>query len=85
MTQNRAHKFICQKIANCINLQLAIRISKNHALHTCTTPYRTFRPNLGSIGQLDIRLPRKDIIYKDGRTDGQTDGQTSSTTTLGNF
>ena len=27
-----------QKIANCINLQLAIRISKNHASWTCTTP-----------------------------------------------
>ena len=27
-----------QKNANCINLQLAIRISKNHAFQTCTTP-----------------------------------------------
>ena len=27
-----------QKIANYINLQLAIRISKNHAFRTCTTP-----------------------------------------------
>ena len=26
------------KNANCINLQLAIRISKNHASQTCTTP-----------------------------------------------
>ena len=28
-----------QKIANCINLQLAIRILKNQAFRTCTTPY----------------------------------------------
>ena len=30
---------IClQKIANCINLEIAIRISKSHAVQTCTTP-----------------------------------------------
>ena len=28
-----------QKFANCINLQLAIRISKNHAIPACTTPH----------------------------------------------
>ena len=33
-----------QKFANCINLQLAIKISKNHAFRTCTTPLRIFRP-----------------------------------------
>ena len=27
-----------QKYSNCINLQLAIRISKHHAFRTCTTP-----------------------------------------------
>ena len=27
-----------QKFANCINLQLAIRISKNHAFWICTIP-----------------------------------------------
>ena len=27
-----------QKIVSCINLQLAIRISENHAFQTCTTP-----------------------------------------------
>ena len=65
-----------QKIANCINLQLAIRISKNQAFRTCTTPSRTFRPILSSIGQLGNELPRKEIISTDGRTDGQTDGRT---------
>ena len=55
--------------ANCINLQLAIRISKNHAFRTCTTPSRTFRPILSSIGLLGNELPRKEIISTDGRTD----------------
>ena len=59
-----------QKIANCINLQLAIRISKNQAFRTCTTPSRTFRPILSSIGLLGNELPRKEIIPQtDGRTD----------------
>ena len=58
-----------QKFANCINLQLAIRISKNHAFWTCTTPSRTFRPILRSIGLLDNELARKQIISTDGQTD----------------
>ena len=63
-----------QKFANCINLQLAIRISKNHAFRTCTTPSRTIRPILRSIGLLDNELPRKEFISTDNRrTDGQTD------------
>ena len=41
-----------QKFLNCNNLQLAIRILKNHAYRTCTTPSRTFRPILSSITQL---------------------------------
>ena len=70
-----------QKFTNCINLQLAIRISKNHAFRTCTTSSRTFRPILRSIGLLDNELPRKEIISTndrrtDERTDGQTDGRT---------
>ena len=69
-----------QKIANCINLQLAIRISKNQAFRTCTTPSRTFRPILSSIGLLGNELPRKEIISTDGRTDGRTDGQTDGQT-----
>ena len=74
-----------QKIANCINLQLAIRISKNQAFRTCTTPSRTFRPILSSIGLLGNELPRKEIISTDGRTDRRTDGQTSRTTTISSF
>ena len=51
-----------KKIANCINLQLAIRISKNHAFRTCTTPLRTFMLILRSIGLLYIEIPRKEFI-----------------------
>ena len=36
-----AHTSYLQKIENCINLQLEIRISNNHAIRTCTTPLRT--------------------------------------------
>ena len=90
-----------QKFLNCNNLQLAIRILKNHAYLTCTTPSRTLRPILSSIGLLDNELPRKEIIstdgqtdrrtdrrtdrQTDGQTDGRTDGQTSHTTTIGSF
>ena len=56
-----------QKFANCINLQLAIRISKNHAFQTCATPSRTFRPILRSIGLLDNALPQKENISTDDR------------------
>ena len=69
-----------QKIANCINLQLAIRISKNQAFRTCTTPSRTFRPILSSIGRLGNELPRKEIISTDGRTDRRTDRRTDGRT-----
>ena len=71
-----------QKFANCINLQLAIKISKNHAFRTCTTPSRTLRLILRSIGLLDNELPQKEIISTDDR---RTDGQTSRTTTIGSF
>ena len=56
-----------QKFANCINMQLAIRISKNHTFQTCTTPSQTFRPIFRSIGLLDNELPRKEIISTDDR------------------
>ena len=69
-----------QKIANCINLKLAIRISKNQAFRTCTTPSRTFRPILSSIGLLGNELLRKEIISTDGRTDRRTDGRTDRRT-----
>ena len=45
---------------------------KSRVSDICTTPYQTFRPILGSIGILDIKLPQKDIDT-DGRTDGRTD------------
>ena len=69
-----------------INLQLAIRIYKNHALRTCTAPSRTFRPILRSIDILDFEIPRKEIISTDvRRTDGRHDGQTMRTATICSF
>ena len=65
-TKIRSVKFICI-FFNCINLQLSIRISKNHAFRTSTTPSRTFRPILRSIVLLDNELPRKEIISTDDR------------------
>ena len=62
--------FKLHKFATC-NLN---RILKNHAFRTCTTPSRTFRPILRSIGLLDIKIPRKEILSTDDRlTDGRTD------------
>ena len=68
-----------QIFGNCINLQLAIKILKNHTFRTCTTPSRTFRTILRLTGLLDNELPRKEIISTDDR---RTDGQTSRTTTI---
>ena len=52
-------------------------------------PLTDIQADLRSIGLLDIKLPRKEIIYKDERTDKRTDrrtgGQTLRTTTIGNF
>ena len=59
-----------QNLASCINLQLAIRISKNHAFRTCTTPSQTFRPILRSIGLLDNELRVNKLFPQ--TTDGQT-------------
>ena len=69
-----------QIFANCIHLQLAIKILKNHAFRTCTTPSRTFRPILSSIGLLGNELPRKEIISTDGQTDGRIDRRTDRQT-----
>ena len=60
-----------QKFANCINLQLAIRISKSHAFRTCTTPSRTFRPILRIIGLLANNYRKKKLFPE--TTDGRTD------------
>ena len=68
------HNFICKY------LQLAIRISKNHAFQTCTTPSQTFRSILSSIGPSGDELPRKKIISTDGRTARRTDGRTDRRT-----
>ena len=63
-----------KKILNCINLQLAVRISKNRSFQTCITRPPIFRPNLRSIGLLVIVQTRsKYISTGDGRTDGRTD------------
>ena len=35
---SRSVKTVHTNLINCINLQLAIRITKNHAFRTCTTP-----------------------------------------------
>ena len=68
-----------QKFANCINLQLAMRISKNHTFRTCTTTLRTFMLILRSIGLLGISKYREKKLFP------QTDGQTSRTTIIGSF
>ena len=69
--QNRVNRSVktvhTSLFANCINLQLAIRIFKNHA-------FRTFRSILSSIGMLDNELPRKEIISTDGWTNRHTIG-----------
>ena len=81
---NRPCTQIClQKIVNCINLQLTIRISKNHPFRHALPhnrhsgqfwDQRLFKLDI-SIGLLDIKLSRKDIDT-DERTERQTDGRT---------
>ena len=66
------HTNLFARIANCINLQLAIIILKNHAFRTCTTPKWTFRPILRSIDQSDIKLPRKKYYHR-RQTEKRTD------------
>ena len=66
--------------AKICNLQLEFRNITPFG-HALPQPSRTFRPILRSIGLLNNELPRKNIIY----TDGRTDGQTSRTTTICSF
>ena len=75
--QNREHK----KKIDCINLQLAARISNNRSSQTCIARPPTFRPNLRAIGLLVVIVQpnTKDISTSDRRTDGQT----SLTTAIG--
>ena len=82
---NRNNRFvktvITKKKINCINSQLAIRISKPNFFQTCITRPPIIVPNLRSIGMLVILQPRsKDISTDDGQTDGRTDGQTDRRT-----
>ena len=71
------HTNLFAKICKLHKLQLANRISKNHAFRTCTTSSRTFRPILRSISLLDIEIPQKETIsIHDRRTDGRHDGRT---------
>ena len=81
------------KIANCINLQLAIRISKNHAfldMHYLLTDiqanFEINRPIRYQITEKGNYFHRRQIDGQiDRQTDGRTDGQTSRTTTIGSF
>ena len=82
---NRNNRFVKTVITknnlNCINSQLAIRISKPNFFQTCITPPPIIGPNLRSIGMLVILQPRsKDISTDDGQTDRRTDGQTDRRT-----
>ena len=51
-----------QIIINCINLQLAIRISRNHSFQTCITQFSRSKPILRSIDQVDVLEPRSEVI-----------------------
>ena len=65
-----------------INFQ-KIRISKNHAFRTCTTPLRTFMLILRSNRPVRYRNTAKRNYFHrrtDGRTDGRTNGQTARQT-----
>ena len=75
------HTNVFEKNANCIHLQLTVRISKIYALHTCTTSYRTLKPIFRSTSLLDIKSPQKEIVD----IDGGMDEKTSRTTTIGSF
>ena len=82
---NRNNRFvktvITKKNLNCINSQLAIRISKPYFFQTCISRPPIDRPNLRSIGLLVIVQPRsKDISTDDGQTDRRTDRRTDGRT-----
>ena len=77
---NRDNRFvktvITKKYLNCINLQLAIRIWKNHSFQTCITRPPIFVSNLRPIDLLVIVEPRSKVFFYERRTDGRTDGRT---------
>ena len=75
-----------QQFANCINLQLAIRISKNYAFRTCTAPYGHALPLTDIHAHFEINRPvRYPNTAKRNYFHRRTDGQTSRTTTMGSF
>ena len=54
-----------QIIKNCINLQLAIRISRNHSFQTWITQFSRSKPILKSIDSVDLLEPRSKVISTD--------------------
>ena len=54
-----------QIIINCINLQLAIRISRNHSFQTWITQFSRSKPILRSIDSIDLLEPRSKVISTD--------------------
>ena len=54
-----------QIIMNCIDLQLAIRISRNHSFQTWITQFSRSKPFLRSIGSVDLLEPRSKVISTD--------------------
>ena len=54
-----------QIIINCINLQLAIRISRNHSFQTWITQFSRYKPILRSIDSVDLLEPRSKVISTD--------------------
>ena len=83
--QNRAsrsvktvHTILFAKFANCINLQLAIRILKKSCLSDMHYPLTDIQADFEKNRPIiDIKLQRKDIISTDDRqTDSTTDTRT---------
>ena len=54
-----------QIIINCINLQLAIRISRNHSFQTWITQFSRYKLILRSIDSVDLLEPRSKVISTD--------------------
>ena len=54
-----------QIIVNCIKLQLAIWISRNHSFQTWITQFSRSKPILRSIDSLDLLEPRSKVISTD--------------------
>ena len=50
---------------NCINLQLAIQISRNHSFQTWITRFSRSKPILRSIDSVDLLEPRSKVISAD--------------------